>query len=176
MLHLLLRDAAGNPGYANASIVLDTVAPTGAIAITGGAKFVRSTTVSVDVTPADAGMAAFSKRASTTSKLPAAAKPKADPGMRMCVSASLTCSAWVAGAARASVVVPAGDGVKTIYLWLEDSAGNRMANPASVRVTLDTTKPLVTTFKTWSGATIVSSPLVRLAVGVADFGSGVTKM
>ncbi len=50
----------------------------------------------------------------------------------------------VATAARLSLTLPyalsAGDGVKTLYLWLRDASGN-ISEPASAAVTLDTTPP-----------------------------------
>ncbi|MFH1897339.1 MAG: Ig-like domain-containing protein [Candidatus Desantisbacteria bacterium] len=44
----------------------------------------------------------------------------------------------------ATYTLSAGDGIKTLYLWVKDSAGNITPTPATTSITLDTTRPIIT--------------------------------
>ena len=109
-------DKAGNISAAvSASITLDATAPTGTIAISGGA-YTRIAAVVLNLTSAGGAT-------------------------QMCFSANQTSwSAWENVATTKQYNLAAPDGLKWIYVKYRDAAGNESA-PAGASVTLDTVAP-----------------------------------
>jgi subtilisin family serine protease len=96
---------------------VDTTAPTGSVTIEGDALAVKQTAVTLGLTASDAGGVTD-----------------------MCISNSTSCSSWQAYAASPSWTLSAGEGTKTVRLWLRDAAGNTSA-VASDTILLDTSAP-----------------------------------
>ncbi len=91
--------------------------PTGAVAVAGGAAWVRTTAVTLDLTGADASGVATA-----------------------CASTSTTCTAFTAFGPARAFTLPSGDGTKTVRVWLRDPWGNTSA-PVEDTVGLDATPP-----------------------------------
>jgi hypothetical protein len=120
-------------------------APTGKVVINAGAKYTKSTAVSVDVT--------------TTS----------GTATQVCLSASASCTAWKTYAASTAWTLAAGDGAKTVYVWWKNADGIATAAPVSASITLDTTAP---SNGTLTG--VLSGKVATLTwAGAVDAGSGV---
>jgi subtilisin family serine protease len=95
----------------------DVTAPTGTLLIEGGASATRSTNVTLTIAGDDTGGLSS-----------------------MCISATPTCNTFVSYATSAPFTLAKGDGVKRVYLYLKDAAGNvSQAIPSSI--VLDIGKP-----------------------------------
>lgn len=120
-------------------------APTGQVVIGGGAKYTKSTAVTVDVTTASG------------------------TATQVCLSATTTCTAWKTYATSMAWTLATGDGLKNVYVWWKNSDGTASATPATASITLDTTAPSSGTLSgkstgtavtlTWSGAKDTGSGL-----------------
>jgi len=102
--------------------VPDTTAPTGSVQITstdGNPQVTKSRSVRLNVTATDAS-----------------------PVM-MCVSntSGSPCSPWEPYYSPKDWTLTAGDGTKTVYVWLKDIEGNETVAPLSDTIILDTTAP-----------------------------------
>ena len=91
---------------------------------------------------------------------------------QVCVTTASPCpsTGWVAFGARPTVVLPAGDGTKTVYAWFKDARGNVSA-AASAPIKLDITAHV-------NGAVTgtASAGTIRLSwSGFRDATSGVTR-
>ena len=97
---------------------VDDSAPTGSVSIDAGAIYATSTSVTLTL-PAD------------------------DPSgvSDMCISNTVTCSAWETYAASKSWDLLPGDGTKIVYVWFRDGVGNENVTPCSDSITLDTAGP-----------------------------------
>jgi subtilisin family serine protease len=119
--------------------------PTGQAVINAGAKYTKSTAVTVDVT--------------TTS----------GTATQVCLSASASCTAWKTYAASMAWTLATGDGTKTVNVWWKNSEGVASLAPMSASITLDTTAP---TNGSLTG--VLSGKVATLTwVGATDTGSGV---
>jgi hypothetical protein len=119
--------------------------PTGQVVINAGAKYAKTTAVTVDVT--------------TTS----------GTATQVCLSATLNCTAWKTYAPSMAWTLAAGDGVKNVYVRWKNADGVATAAPVSASITLDTTAP---TNGTLTGA--LSGKVATLTwAGAKDTGSGV---
>lgn len=74
-----------------------------------------------------------------------------------------------------SYTLPGGDGVKQVYAWAKDSAGNvSLLNTSShFTLTLDTTPPVVTAFTLTSQA-VTLNQTITFNISATDTGTGVT--
>jgi hypothetical protein len=142
-------------------------APTGKVVINAGAKYTKSTAVSVDVT--------------TTS----------GTATQVCLSASASCTAWKTYTAATAWTLAAGDGAKTVYVWWKNADGIATAAPVSASITLDTTVPSNGTLTgvlsgkvatlTWAGAVdtgsgVASYKLVSSTIGVPSNCASATQL
>jgi len=129
-VYVWLKDQFGNAMTtpASASIQLDTTArdttaPTGAVVINAGARLTASLAVSLQITGSDDSSAmCVSNTGDGCSSADAA------------FEAFATDKAWRLDGSG-------GDGQRTVYVWLRDSAGNTMSTPASVTIIVDSTPP-----------------------------------
>lgn len=121
-------------------------APVGQVIINGGAKFTKSTKVTVDVTVTSGAAAAT-----------------------VCLSMTTKCTAWKNYAPSLPFTLPTGDGAKTVNVWWKSGSGVVSAQPASATITLDTTAPTNGTLV----AKLVGSAAALAWVGATDKGSGV---
>jgi len=113
-------DGAGNTSSgatASAAPRAETPAPTGSLAINGGAKYTRSLTVALAL-------------GATGDARPA----------QMCIAEATTCTAFVAFAATASYTFRAGDGPRTLRAWYRSATGATSA-PVAASIAVDTTAP-----------------------------------
>jgi hypothetical protein len=119
-VYVRYQDNAGNTSSSyNDTIVLDTAAPTGSIAINGGDTYATSTSVSLTLSASDAG--------SGVSK--------------MCFSNDgSSWSTWESYATSKTWTVPSGDGTKTVYVRYQDNVSN-ISSSYNDTITLDTTAP-----------------------------------
>jgi hypothetical protein len=107
---------------ASAQPRVEFAAPTGSVVLNNGAAFTGSATVTVAITATDASGVAS-----------------------MCISTtSAACTTFVPYAASASVTLPNGDGVKTVYVTLRDGLGNVTSTPLTDTIGLDRTAPVFT--------------------------------
>jgi hypothetical protein len=117
-VYVQLKDAAGNESTAiSASITLDMTAPSGTVMINGGAAVTNA--VSVTLAISDEGSVAAQMRFSDD---------------------NTTWTEWEAYSVKREYTLPVGDGAKTVYVQLQDAAGNESA-AISATITLDTTVP-----------------------------------
>ena len=116
-----VQDAAGNIGTGSASIILDRQAPTASLLIANGAIATASQSVS----------AALTFDANDTSELLVSAVPVD------CASATL--AAATTSPFTTIIDVGQGDGTKTVFACVRDSAGNTRA--VQDAIVLDTTAP-----------------------------------
>jgi subtilisin family serine protease len=123
-----------------------TEAPVGQVIINGGAKFTKSTKVTVDVTVTSGANAAT-----------------------VCMATTTKCTAWKNYAPSLPFTFPTGDGVKTLNVWWKSVNGMASLQPASATITLDTAAP---TNGTLVGKLVGSSAALVWA-GATDKGSGV---
>ena len=129
-LYLEVGDGAGNvSGPASASITVDTVAPTGTVIINAAAIYATTTSATVAITASDATSTVTKMCLFLTGGITAPASPVAsDP----CFTAFTT---------TAGVNLPGfTDGVKSVWVWFQDSAGNVSA-VATDNIILDTNAP-----------------------------------
>lgn len=145
------QDQIGNetPDPTTASIILDTTPPEGSIAINGGDEFTDDPSVALSLTALDP-----------------AAGTEDGSGMgsgRMLIGndATFSASTWDAYAENvAAWSLSSGDGLKNVYLQLEDSVGNQTTTAFSDSIYLDTTAPTgtvnggVTTYTNTTTATV----------------------
>ena len=135
-------------------VTVDTLEPTGTVAINGNAAFTRTTTVTLSLAATDASGVA-----------------------EMCISNVSSCSAWGPFAKTKAWTLTSGDGVKTVYAWFRDRVGNSTASAAQDQITLDSTAPANPTtvtssshgVETWSADRTIA---IHWA-GATDGGSGI---
>lgn len=97
----------------------DATPPTGTVSIQGGsAGFVGTPSVTLAISGSDLNGVG-----------------------QMCVSNGTTCSAWEAFATSKAWTLSAGDGTKTVRVWLKDGVGNTTTTVPSATIKLDTTGP-----------------------------------
>ncbi|MBI1977275.1 MAG: hypothetical protein HYS55_00820, partial [Candidatus Omnitrophica bacterium] len=109
------------PTYSN-GIIVDTVAPTGTIAINNGADYANSPNVTLNLTAADATSGVDQMRISV------------DGGQNWMID-------WTDFSANPQVALQEPDGLKTVVVQLKDKAGNISSEIISDMITLDTKKP-----------------------------------
>ncbi|WP_324679137.1 malectin domain-containing carbohydrate-binding protein [Hymenobacter sp. GOD-10R] len=126
---LVVTDAATNA--TTVSFTLDLAAPTGTLAINGGAARTNSTSVTLNLTSSGATQMRFSNDGTTFTAFEPIASTKA----------------WT---------LPTGDGPKTVYLQLQDAAGNISASITD-DILLDQTAPTVTSLTRFSPTTIATN-------------------
>lgn len=159
-VHVQVRDRVGNPGVPfNASILLDTSAPSGAgIWINGGAGITNSTSVALSIHARD---------------------PEPGSGISdMSLSGdNRTWGDWEPFETTRDFELPPGDGIKVVHMKLRDRAGNT-ATAASNGILLDTTPPSNLSIRMERGDSIASFLTVQLELEAADPqpGSGVEEM
>ncbi|MBM4373810.1 MAG: S8 family serine peptidase [Deltaproteobacteria bacterium] len=132
----------------------DTTAPKGTVLVNAGAAATTDATVTLAITGTDLNEV-----------------------KQMCVSNATTCSAWEAFATTRSWKLSAGDGAKTVRVWLKDGVGNATSAPPADGITLDTTGPTGGTIKamqldgalalTWSGMKDAHSGVASYLVAYA---------
>ncbi len=151
------RDAAGNWSNAgSATVTVDTVAPTGSIAINGGAPYALSTDAALTLLTDDGSGSGVAR-------------------MRFSEDGSAW-SGWESFTVGRAWTLPGGDGVKTVHVQFMDAAGNISTTGISDAITLDTAPPTGmvsindgTEFCNTMGVTLVLKP-------DDGQGSGVTEM
>jgi hypothetical protein len=148
------RDQAGNvsaPG--DDMIVLDTVAPVGTIVIDGGELYAGITEVELTLSADDETSGISQMRFSDD---------------------DATWTAWEPYETIKPWTLPAGDGVKTVYVQYADLAGN-VSPTYNDTIILDTTAPVgAITINDGDPYTFVVS--VTLSLSAGDTGTGVTEM
>lgn len=143
-VHVKFVDEADNETIQTASVILDQTKPTGTFQINNGAAFTNSTTVELDTVYSD-----------TLSPV------------EMSLSFdNLSWSTWEAAQSKKTVTLPAGDGVKTVYLKWRDLAGNEQA-VVSDTIHLDTTAPTIG-LSINAGATYTTSRQVTASISGSD--------
>jgi PKD domain len=135
------------------SIVLDTAPPTGSILINNGNPDVGGTGVSLSLSYADAGSGVSQVRYSND---------------------GATWTSWEPPAATRGWSLSAGDGTKTVYFQVKDSAG-LVSSPYSDSILMDTYPPQGS-IQINNGATYTNVTGVSLALLATDAGSGVWGM
>lgn len=111
-------DGIGNVSSVTETVVLDRVAPAGAL--TMPTDRTATAAISVTVTTSDA----------------------LSPVTAVRIDGDVATSPWVAPTSPRTVALSAGDGEKTLDLWVADAAGN-VGGPFSAAITLDTTGPII---------------------------------
>jgi len=151
-LYLQCRDKAGNQSECADTIILDRAAPSCAVSIEGGAPYAGSTSVTLSLSCSDAtsGLSRMRFKNSTGSW-----------------------GEWEPYAATKAWILPSGDGVKTVYLEVEDGAGN--TSQCSDEITLDATPPTCSIVID-GGETYALSAGVNLELSSSDAGSGLAGM
>ena len=64
---------------------------------------------------------------------------------QMCISTTTSCSSWEPYSTTKAYTLSSGDGIKTLYIWLRDNAGNQVGHYSDT-VILSTTPPAITYF------------------------------
>ena len=158
-VYVQYRDAVGNvsPPYSD-SIILDTIPPTGSIAIDGGAAYASSTSVELALSAGDTGSGVVEMQFSNDGATWAAWEPYA-----------MTRAYILPGG-----VPPTGDGVKTVYVAYRDQAGN-VSPTYNDTIILDTAAP-TGSISINGGDLYADSTEVELALSAEDVTSGVAQM
>ncbi len=158
-VYVILRDAANLvSNQASASVTLDTAPPTGAAVSLGPGvtpdTWLTSPRVTLALAGADAG----------------------GGGLQACVSNAATsdCPVYSPLGATRVHTLQSGEGLRTVYLYLKDAAGN-VAAPATASVNLDDQGPTNVRLTINNGATFTRSLRATLAV-TADDASGIASM
>lgn len=126
---------------------VDNTPPTGTVIINGGKSATRTTTVALTIDASDPSGVA-----------------------QMCISATASCITYVPYASSKTFTLPAGDGKKTVYVFLKDGRGNTStaANAPTASILLDTVAP-----RDGSVSGVGSHAQVQLSwAGFSDAGSG----
>lgn len=109
------------------NLTLDTLAPSGlALLLNDGATYTTTQAITLKLELGDADTTGYQMKVWGTS----AAATEADAG-------------WETYVASKSITLPAGDGLKTVYVKVRDDVGNESA-AVSDSITLDTAVPAVT--------------------------------
>jgi hypothetical protein len=116
----IATDSFSNTGTANATINLDTISPTGSIAINGGVVATNSLAVTLSLTANDNSGSVASMRFRNEGQ---------------------NWSAWEQFGPEKTWYIWSGDGTKTVYAQFMDIAGN--VSEYSNNIILDTVKPVV---------------------------------
>ncbi len=146
------RDVIGNVLTLTDTIVLDTTAPTGSVAVNNGATWTTSTSASVNSTVTDSGTGLSQMRV--------------DPG-------SGTFGSWIAYSATSAITLPGGDGTKTVNVQYKDNAGN--VTTLTDSIVLDTSGP-TGVMSVNNGASETATYAVSVDSTVTDTVSGVSQM
>ncbi len=158
VLTVTARDAAGNTGTDTLTVTytpLDTTAPTGTLTINGTTAATNATAATLNLSASDTvGVTGYYLSTSSTS-------PAAGAAGWVAVTATTSFSSNVA------YTLSSWDGIKTIYAWYKDGAGNMSAR-ASDSIRLDRTPPSNGTLTATAGNAQVSLSWS----GFADWGSG----
>jgi predicted CXXCH cytochrome family protein len=145
------KDVAGNVLLLSDTIILDTVAPAGAMVVNSSASYTNSTAITINssVTDALSGM------------------------LDMRVQAGLGYTAWVPYSATLAATMSSGNGMRTVDVQYRDVAGNVV----TIRdwITLDTGPP-TGTMSVNSNATYATTAAVTLNSVMSDPYSNVTQM
>ncbi|HUW63072.1 MAG TPA: immunoglobulin-like domain-containing protein [Candidatus Bathyarchaeia archaeon] len=151
-VYVKFKDDLGNETLETDDITLDRAHPTGKMSINGGEEFTNTLSVNVLVTTTDADVEEVQ------------------------YNTDGTWLGWQTYDGLADLVsVPAGDGLKTVYAQLRDSAGNISDAEISDTITLDQTPPTGSVMIA-GGATAVNYNPVELTVSASDATSGVASM
>jgi hypothetical protein len=134
----------------------DTTAPVGSVIVNNGNSVTATTSVLLSLSASDAvGVVGY--YVSNSSSVPSAGQSGWSP-VGSTTSLFTTLNGWQ---------VTAGDGVKTVYVWYKDAAGN-VSTAASTTITLDTTPPTNGTLT----AIAASGQIQLIWSGQTDSGSG----
>ena len=154
-VHCQLKDNAGfiSSTFSD-SILLDTAPPTGSISINSGNSDTGTTGVMLSLSYSDAGSGVSQVRYSNDGVW------DTEP--------------WESPAASRGWSLSAGDGTKTVYFQVKDSAG-LTSSTSSDTIILDTSPPQGS-IQINSGATYTNATTVTLALLATDAGSGVWGM
>ena len=123
---LTITDQAGNvTTSASLNVIIDVMAPTGTIAINGGAVFTNSADVTLTLSANDATSGVSEMQFSND---------------------NATWSGWETFATTKTwtVAIPGTDGMKTVYMQIRDNAGNVMSTEIADIINLDTQDPVIT--------------------------------
>lgn len=134
------------------TILLDTMVPTGSIAINDGAPYTNSTTVTLSLSASDAN--GISQMTFSTD--------------------GSTWSPWEPYATSKTHTLSDGDGSKSVHVKYKDSA-DLESKPYSDSIILDVTAP-IGSIAINDGASYTNSTSVTLSLNCADGGSGVDKV
>jgi len=147
-------DKAGNVGSVySKSIILDTLPPSGTVAVNGGASWINQAPVILNLAATDAGSGLDQMSFS---------------------SDNVTWTPSETYAATKSWSLSAGDGNKTVYAKFQDRSG-LWSSPVSITVLLDTTAP-TGSLSINSGALYSNVTPVSLNLSALDSGSGIHQM
>ena len=150
-VYVQYRDGLGNAsGSFSDTIILDTVNPTGTIAVNGGATYTQSQSVTLNLTQTDNGSGPFQHRFSND---------------------GTSYSTYEAVASTKAWTLTAGDGTKTVSYQVKDNAG-RESGIASDSIILDTVNPTASVSINGGAATSTSATVI-LTVSAFDATSGV---
>jgi len=156
-VYVQFSDVAGNvSGSVSAGIFLDTVAPTGSVAINGGASFTNSAEVTLNLAASDPD-------------------PASGVDVMRFSNDGTTWSSWQSLAAGTTWTLAAGDGAKLVRAQFRDKAGNPFT-ASSASITLDTAGPSGT-IAIDGGAASTNTRNITLTLTADDgAGSGVADM
>jgi hypothetical protein len=129
-------DLAGNVGPGSTVTVRpapELEPPTGNLKINGGATVTSSENVTLNFTASDASGVA-----------------------RMCISNSdASCTSWETYAASKSWALPTQNGSTSVFVWYEDSYGNRSQSPVTANIFVDTAPPVDVKFQVEGGPGVI---------------------
>ena len=157
-LYYYSTDVAGNTGsqigktFTITAPASDVTPPAGTMSVNNGSAYATSTAATVNSAMTDSGSGMYQMRI--------------DPGTG-------TYGGWIAYAASSAIVMPAGDGVKTVNAQYKDNAGNIATKTDTI--VLDTTAPNGTMVINNDAATTATTA-VTVNAAMTDALSGVYQM
>ncbi|KKU42015.1 MAG: Regulator of chromosome condensation RCC1 [Candidatus Wolfebacteria bacterium GW2011_GWB2_46_69] len=137
----------------SANFAIDTIAPSGTIAINSGASYASSTAVTLNLSATDTGSSVASMRFSDN---------------------DTDWSAWESYATSKAYTLATGEGLKTVYSQFRD-ARNNMSVSANANILIDTIAPVISLVINDNNA-FANSITVTLTVTATDAGSGASQM
>lgn len=162
-VYVWYKDKADNISLSNitATTKLDTVGPDGSVTINGGSRFTNSTTVTLTLSATDVGnIIAFYNSTDSTAPL------AGDGVWNSIVDNSPSFSNTIA-----NFELPAGEGVKTVYVWYKDQFDQISAYTATISI--DNTAPSTGSVAINEGALFTNSVNLSLTVMADDPGGEV---
>lgn len=145
------ESALSNEASKTLSPGADVTPPVGTVTINGGAAYTASVSATLNISASDSSGVS-----------------------QMCISNTATCTNWETYNNSKTWTLTSGAGVKTVFIWFKDTAGNANSTPYQASIALDTTAP-TGSITINSGVVSTNTTAVSLTLSASD-ANGVSQM